>query len=707
MQLDPLVKPRSVAIVGATDRVGPGRSVIESLGAIGFTGAIYPVNPKYQTVRNLVCYPSLTDLPEAPDVVVFSIRKPLLLEQVRLAAKRGARAAVIYDAGFAELGEEGARQQAEIAGLCREAGMPMCGPNCMGILNPTARATTYKQTVMDTTGLAGNVGIVSQCGSVCIALLSDLRRYGISLSVSAGNEAVTPTVDYLEYLIDDPATNVIATFTETVREAERYVAALDRAAAVGKPVVVLKVGRAERTQRAITSHTGGLAGESRVFSEVLRAHRAIEVSDLDEMTEVLAVCQGERWPRGKGISVITGSGGLAEMILDNATAAGLDLPPLSSAERAEAERVIGRITGDGNPFDAWGNGNYAVNLPHAMSVVLDSERIAAIVYCADTGNEGQLGHPGRVLENVNMLVESARRSHKPHYLMSSRPGVMNLQQARALRETGLVQIGGTRQGLGAIDRVGRYMMAQKPVRPTANRSGPQLAELLAARPPRRTINEHDSKRLLWAFGVPVAREFRVVTIAEAKDAARDLGYPIVLKALSDEIPHKTELGLVAVGLKNSNELAHAFAQLSERLDQLDRPPKDRVFLVQEFVADGIEIFAGVSRDPDFGLSLAFGMGGTAIEITRDFALRMLPLREGDAEAMIGETRGAAMLGAVRGRPAVDVKSIVACLEALADFAQANADVLDEVDLNPIKALPEGRGCVVVDALIAARAPARG
>src|SRR5215468_8012276 len=312
MQLDPLVKPRSVAIVGATDRVGPARSVIESLGAIGFTGPIYPVNPKYQTVRNLICYPSLTDLPQAPDVVVFSIRKPLLLEQVRLAAKRGARSAVIYDAGFAELGEEGARQQAEIAGLCREAGMPVCGPNCMGILNPTARSTTYKQTVMDPSGLAGNVGIVSQSGSVCIALLSDLRRYGVSLSVSAGNEAVTRTVDYLEYLIDDPATKVIATFTETVRQPERYIAALDRAAAVGKPIVVLKVGRAERTQRAITSHTGGLAGESRVFSEVLRAHRAIEVSDLDEMAEILAVCQGVRWPRGRGISVITGSGGLAE-----------------------------------------------------------------------------------------------------------------------------------------------------------------------------------------------------------------------------------------------------------------------------------------------------------------------------------------------------------------------------------------------------------
>ena len=707
MQLDPLVKPRSVAIVGATDRAGPGRSVVESLGAIGFTGAIYPVNPKYQTVLNHVCYPSLTDLPEAPDVVVFSIRKPLLPEQVRLAVKRGARAAVIYDAGFAELGEDGARQQAEIAGLCREAGMPVCGPNCMGILNPTARVTTYKQTLMDTNGLAGNVGFISQSGSVCIAMLSDLRRYGISLSVSAGNEAVTRTVDYIEYLIDDPATKVIATFTETVREPERYVAALDRAAAVGKPVVVLKVGRTERTQRAITSHTGGLAGESRVFSEMLRAHRAIEVADLDEMTEVLAVCQGERWPRGRGISVITGSGGLAEMILDNATAAGLDLPPLSGAERSEAEQVIGRITGDGNPFDAWGNGNYAVNLPHAMSVVDKSERIDAVVYCADTSNEGHVGHPGRVLENVKMLADAAKSSHKPYYLMSSRPGVMNAQQAKGMRDVGLVQIGGTRQGLGAIDRIGRYMMPQKPFRTSANRSGAQLAALLGAKAGRRTINEYESKQLLSAFGVPVTREQRVATLNEATRAAREIGYPVVLKVVSDEIPHKTELGLVAVGLGSDDDLARAFQRLQQQLERVEPRPSDAAVLVQEFVADGIEVFAGISRDPDFGLTLAFGMGGIAIEITRDFALRTLPLREGDAEAMIAETRGAAMLGAIRGRPAADVASLAACLNALADFAHHNADMLDEIDLNPIKALPEGRGCVVVDALIVARPQRKG
>ncbi len=694
MKLDPLVNPRSVAIVGATDRGGPGRAVIESLGAIGFTGPIYPVNPKYPTVLNIECYPSLTELPEAPDIVVFSIRNPLIPEQMRLAVKRGARAAVIYDSGFAELGGDGAKLQDEIAAMAREAGMPVCGPNCMGILNPPARVTTYKQNVRDPAAIVGNVGIVSQSGSVCIALLSDLRRFGVSLSVSAGNEAVTRTVDYLDYLIDDPNTKVIATFTETVREPERYVAALDRAADAGKPVVVIKVGRTERTQRAITSHTGGLAGSSRVFSELLRAHRAIEVSDLDEMTEVLAVCQGKRWPRGRRISVVTGSGGLSELILDNATATGLDLPPLSAEERAEAERVIGRITGDGNPFDAWGNGNYAVNLPHAMAVVDASARIDSIVYCADTSNDPVIGHPSRVFENVEMLAKAASASEKPYYLMSTRSGVMNRKLIDGMRDAGLVVIGGTRQGLGALDRIGRWSVELKPVRASA---APPQTRLVNQG--RRTINEFDAKRLISAYGIPVTQEQRVVTEADTVAAARALGYPVVLKVVSDAIAHKTELGLVAVNLKNDAELMRAYAQLHERLEKLDPRPADAAFLVQEFVADGIEVFAGVSRDPDFGPSLAFGMGGTAIEVTRDFALRMLPLRDGDAEAMIAEIRGAALLGAVRGRQASDAKSLATCLYALADFAGHHAASIAEIDLNPIKVLPENRGCVVVDALI--------
>ena len=701
MMLDPLVKPRSVAIVGATDRGGPGRAVMESLGAIGFTGAIYPVNPNYPTVLNVKCYPSLMELPEAPDMVVFSIRNPLIPEQMRLAVRRGARAAVIYDSGFAELGGDGAKLQDEIAGLARESGMAVCGPNCMGILNPPARVTTYKQNIINPAAIVGNVGVVSQSGSVCIALLSDLRRFGISLSVSAGNEAVTRTVDYLDYLIDDPNTKAIATFTETVREPERYVEALDRAADAGKPVVVIKVGRTERTQRAITSHTGGLAGSSRVFSELLRAHRAIEVNDLDEMTEVLAVCQGKRWPRGRGISVVTGSGGLSELILDNATACGLDLPPLSTEERAEAERVIGRITGDGNPFDAWGNGNYAVNIPHALSVAANSPRIHSVLYCADTSNDPVIGSPARVFENVDMLAKAAGASDKPHYLLSTRSGVMNRKQIEGMRDAGLVVVGGTRAGLGALDRIGRWSVGLSKVRVSAA-APPKIRLTDELKGGRRTINEHDAKRLLAAYGIPVTREQRVSTAAEAVAAARTLGYPVVLKALSDDIAHKTELGLVAVNLKDEAELARAHAQLSELLAKMDSRPADAAFLVQEFVAGGLEVFAGVSRDPDFGLTLAFGLGGVAIEVIRDFALRMLPLRDGDAEAMIAETRGAALLGAHRRGEAADVKSLAALLYTLGDFAWHNAQIIAEIDLNPIKV--HARGSIVVDALIVAQPP---
>jgi acetate---CoA ligase (ADP-forming) len=271
-----------------------------------------------------------------------------------------------------------------------------------------------------------------------------------------------------------------------------------------------------------------------------------------------------------------------------------------------------------------------------------------------------------------------------------------------MRKQGLVVIGGTRQGLAALDRMGRWALDRMPLR----RSGlpPQVRLSEAPYRGRRTINEFDAKRLLVSYGIPVAREERVETAAEAAKAAEAIGYPVVLKALSDEIAHKTELGLVAVNLKTPEDLSRAFDGLIARLAKSKPRPGETAFLVQEFVADGVEVFAGVSRDPSFGLSLAFGIGGVAVEAIGEFALRMLPLRVGDPEAMIAETRGATLLGRLRGREAADVQSLAACLYSLADFACDNAAVLAEVDLNPIKVFAGGGrgGCVVIDALIVTR-----
>src|SRR5215472_4455489 len=442
--LHALVAPSSIAILGANDRPSAALSLIHSLQRLGFGGAIYPVNPRYQTVAGLACYPSIADVPSEPDVVACCISAARIPDAMVEVAKRGADAAVIYDAGFAERGEEGKRAQDFIAGICADAGMALCGPNGLGILNPVASSTSYLSELLEPAGLAGNVGLVSQSGSICNGMMADIRRFGFSLVVSCGNEAVTGMAAYLDYLIDDPATRVIATFTETIREPERYVAALDRAAAAGKPVVVLKVGRSARARAAIHTHTGGLAGESHIFSEVLRTHRAIEVSDLDEMTEVLVACQGTRWPRGGRIGLTSGSGGQCELILDLASALGIELPPLSSVDRAEAEQVIGAVTGDGNPLDYWGNGDFRTNLPHALSVLDHDPAHDAIVYCLDTHDGQPLVSPERIQEYAHFLVNASLTSDKPHYLMNMRPGVMHQAQVAFLREHGIPVIGGTR-----------------------------------------------------------------------------------------------------------------------------------------------------------------------------------------------------------------------------------------------------------------------
>jgi acetate---CoA ligase (ADP-forming) len=455
MRLEALFRPKSIAVVGASDKPTIGRRLIASLDRIGFSGPIFPINPNYRTVAGRQCYSSVAELPEAPDVAVFCVGHARVLDALLAAAERGVRGAVVYDGGFAERGEDGRRLQIRIEGICRDAGIALCGPNCMGVLSPHHRSTTYLQELRDPAGLAGNVGIVSQSGAICISLLTDIRRFGFSHVVSSGNEAVLVMADYLEYLVDDPNTQVIGAFIETVRSPDRFIAALDRAAAQGKPVVALKVGRTERTRRAVTTHTGGVAGEPGFLSELLHAHRAIEVSDLVEFTEALAASQGAICPAGRRIGVITSSGGLAELILDIAAWADLLLPPLSAAAKAEIESRIGFVTGDGNPLDAWGNGTFVANLPHALGVFERSPDHYIVVFCRDNCDDQPFEMPELPWSYLELFIRAAASSSKPHYLLHTRPGVMNREQVARLRAAGIPVVGGIREGLGAIDRLAR------------------------------------------------------------------------------------------------------------------------------------------------------------------------------------------------------------------------------------------------------------
>jgi acyl-CoA synthetase (NDP forming) len=385
-----------------------------------------------------------------------------VLDAFLAAAERGVRAAVIYDGGFAEQAEDGRRLQAQIAAICREVGIVLCGPNCMGVLNPHHPSTTYLQELRDPAGLVGDVGIVSQSGAVCVSLLTDTRRFGFSHVVSSGNEAVLTAADYLKYLADDPQTKIIGVFIETVREPERFAAALDRAEEAGKPVVALKVGRALRTRHAVTTHTGGEAGDPATVSKLLRAHRVIEVGDLVELTEVLAAFQHWKPPAGQRIGVITSSGGLAELILDLAAAADLQLPPLTPASRTEIAQQIGFITGDGNPLDAWGTGTFAANLPPALALFDASPEHDIVAFCRDNCDGQPFDSPDLARAYYDLFAAAAARSAKPHYLLHTRPGVMDRAQIAHLRKEGIPVVGGLREGLTAIDRLARWAAPRNP-----------------------------------------------------------------------------------------------------------------------------------------------------------------------------------------------------------------------------------------------------
>ncbi|HTZ35124.1 MAG TPA: CoA-binding protein [Stellaceae bacterium] len=460
MQLDALFKPRSIAVVGASDKPTIGRRLIASLDRLGFAGTVYPVNPGYAAVQNRPCYPSVGELPEAPDIAVFCLGSARVLDAFVDAARRGIRAAVIYDGGFAEQGEAGRALQTRIEDICREAGIALCGPNCMGILNAHHRSSTYMQELQDPAGLAGNVAFVSHSGGVCIGMLTDMRRFGFSHVVSSGNEAVVSAADYLEYLVEEPETQAIGCFLETIRDKERFAAALDRAAALGKPVAVLKVGRAERSRRAALSHTGGPSEDPAAAIELLRAHRAIAVDDLAELTEVLAACQAPKGPAGRRIGVVTSSGGLAELILDLAAANGLAVPPLSPAQKAALEADIGFVTGDGNPCDAWGSGTYTANLPRALRLFDASPEHDVVVLCRDNFDGQPFDVPQTALGYFELFAAAAATSAKPHYVLTSRPGLMDRTLVAHLRERRVAVLSGLREGLMAIDRLARNRSGQ-------------------------------------------------------------------------------------------------------------------------------------------------------------------------------------------------------------------------------------------------------
>jgi acyl-CoA synthetase (NDP forming) len=701
-----LLRPASVAIVGASDKVGPGFNAWRALEYVGFAGRVYLVNPNRPELLGQHTYPSLQAVPEPIDAVFIAVNRDAALDAVRQAAALGAGGAALLSSGFAEAGPEGVQAQRELLDVASAHGMAVCGPNCLGFLNFTGRAALFG-TSLPAQVARGGVAAVVQSGSVGIALLNSGRDLGLAYLITSGNEAVTTAADYLDALVDDPGVRVVIAFLEQLRKPELFVAACRRARAADKPVIVVKTGRSERGRLAVMAHTGALAGSDDVCDAAFRAAGAIRVATLDELIETASLVAGvRRRPAARGVALLSPSGGEIALALDVADSAALELPPVEGARPALAA-LLPDFAHVGNPLDLTWAGLYDPSVARRCAEALGAQpEVGMLVLLQDAPRGLGEQQATRYASLLRAVAEGAAVVDKPLAVVSNLAGELHPAFDEVARAASVPCLRGTHEGLFAVARLVRWAVDGPDATPTAppDAAAAGARASLATVPAHRTPAEHEARRALAAYGLPGPREHIVATPDEAAEAARGLGFPVVLKALAEDVVHKTDAGLVHVGARSDDEVREAAVQLLEHAAQTGRPLLG--LLVQEMVRPVAELIVGGRVDPAFGPVVLVGGGGVTVELYKDVAIRLAPVTRGEAHEMIRQTRAAALLAGWRGRPRGDVEALAQAVVAVSRLVSDLRGELAEVEINPLAVLAEGSGVSALDALIV-RPPGAG
>ena len=692
--IDRMLNPRSIAVVGATPRMQyGGRFLAAAMGAMERGVNVYPVNPRYEEVQGLQCYPSVSALPEAPDVVGVVVPYHAVLGTLRESHEKGAKSAIVISAGFAERALDDRRDlQAELGRFARESGMRVSGPNCLGLANLKDDIWASASS-RGASGLSGPIGLVCQSGASAFGpFLTRAVDEGIGFTyiVSTGNEADLDFCDFARYLLDDDDTKVIAGFIEGFKDGRKFVEVAKLAAERGKPIVLIKIGRSELGSRAAGSHTAALTGVDARYDAVFAQYGVTRVQDYDDLLQVsnlLARCP--RPPR-RGVAVVSHSGGISSLTADMFGQAGLDLPPLS--ERAE-DGINGILKGFGwaaNPSDVTGFAN-SDDFPAIMSYMAEDENVGTLVV-ASAGADPQ----------ATQVIAQRDGSDKPvAFLWTGTRGAQS--GLPLLRQAGIPVFyvpdklaAGVRYLNDYHDWRERYLNrgAADTPEPTAGQEA--LAEALNG---EGALSEYDSKALLRAFGVPTTRGQKVEDTDEAVTAAERIGYPVVVKVNSSDILHKTEAGAIRLGLADADAVRKAFEEVTAGARAYDANARIDGALVQEMVSGGVETIVGISYDEQLGPFLLFGTGGVMVEVYNDVALRLCPITRADALEMIDEVKGARLLRGFRGGPAADVDALADTLVRVSQMAAQLEGSLGELDINPLMALPAGEGVKAADALV--------
>jgi acetate---CoA ligase (ADP-forming) len=656
--------------------------------AQGFQGGLYPINPNRSEVQGLKAYPSIADLPETPDVAIVAVAAEVAAPAVQELGKRGVKAIVMFTAGFAEMDESGEVAQTKMVATARSYGMRILGPNCLGVFDARrSYYATFSSSFDSGWPVPGRIGIASQSGAYGTHLYTLARNRGIgaSLCVMTGNEADVTVGECIGWLAENPEVDVIAVYAEGIREASGLIAALEAARAAKKPVVMQKVGRSELGTKAAKSHTASIAGDDAVTEAVMAEFGVYRARNSEEMLDIAHTATRKIYPAGNTLGVITVSGGAGVLISDVAESLGLSMPEMPAAAQQRLRDLV-PFCAPRNPVDATAQVSNDVTLVKTFteSMVRDGGYSSVLGFFSMTASSRRWPS---IREQLNAVkTENPDRL----YVLSV---IVPPDRRDELEADGWVVHEDPTRAVTAIDAMGRYGAA------FAAPTGAPPPAMPAVTLPAKNPSEAEAKRLLAVAGIASAPEAECATPDAAVVAAERFGYPVVMKILSPDIVHKSEIGGVLLNVSDANAVREGFIQLLERAKFAVPTAQLDGVLVAKQLKGGVECILGIHRDPVFGPMAMFGLGGIFVEVLKDVVFRRCPFGADVAETMIRSIKGAPLLFGARGSKPADVKALAGTLARLSAFAVAAGPRLQSIDLNPVFAMPDGEGAFAVDAVI--------
>ena len=687
--LAPLVRPRSLALVGASTDPGKiGGRPIGYLKKAGYRGRIVLVNPRAARIQGLPAVASVAAIGEPVDQAIIAVPAAAVDAAVDECLAAGVRALVLYSAGFAEVGADGRARQAALAARVRAAGARLLGPNTIGAFNVAdGYYGTFATALESIWPTAGRVGIASQSGAFgtyCYALAAD-RGIGVSSFIATGNEADVDIAEAIAYLADDADTDVIMCALEGARDGDRLVAALARAAAAQKPVVAMKLGASEPGQRAAVSHTGALAGSAAVFDSVFTQYGVHRAATLEEMIDVVGAATHGARPANARVGIFTASGGIGIRLADAVVERGLDLAPMPAAAAARIKEILPYASGH-NPVDTTAQILSDMSLMTRMFEITVAEGGygTVIVFLSN------IGHVPERFGQIDDALRDVKRRHPETVFVLCLRALPEIRDA--MRDSGFLVVEDPDRAVAMV--AGLRRLARGPAPTPVPAAAP---EPVAGWPADGAPDEVEAGQLLAGAGIPMVAMRTADTADQAVAVAAALGYPVALKIRSRNVAHKTEIGGVRLDLATAPAVAAAFADIVAAAGAAAPDATIDGVVVAPMASGGVEAIIGAHTDPIFGPVVMFGLGGVLVELFDDVAFRVAPFDVATARAMIAETRGAALLAGWRGQPPADIDALAGALAALSRFAWANRATIASIDVNPL--LVRADGVVGLDALI--------